>query len=107
MPRHPLRVPETFCALRAARANRLQNSFTLPLGSAIASIGLTISGGGGGCRSFFDLPLVLGLNAKEMTLLALPFLVGLLTLSTGRTHVLQGAVHLVIFAAFLFPSLIP
>jgi Ca2+:H+ antiporter len=53
------------------------------------------------------LPLVLGLSPKEMVLLALTFFVSLLTLSTGRTNVLQGAVHLMIFAAFLFLSLFP
>lgn len=99
-------LPETWAALRAARANRLQTSFNLALGSALASIGLTIPAVVG-VSIFLGLPLVLGLNAKEMTLLALTFLVGILTLSTGRTNVLQGAVHLMIFAAFLFLSLFP
>jgi Ca2+:H+ antiporter len=99
-------LPETWAAVRAARANRLQTSFNLALGSALASIGLTIPAVVG-VSIFLDLPLVLGLNAKEMTLLALTFFVGLLTLSTGRTNVLQGSVHLMIFAAFLFLSLFP
>jgi Ca2+:H+ antiporter len=99
-------LPETWAALRAARANRLQTSFNLAYGSALASIGLTIpvvvvAG------MALGLPLVLGLTAKELVLLALTFLVSVLTLDTGRTNVLQGAVHLVIFAAFLFLSLFP
>jgi alkanesulfonate monooxygenase SsuD/methylene tetrahydromethanopterin reductase-like flavin-dependent oxidoreductase (luciferase family) len=99
-------LPETWAALRAARANRLQTSFNLALGSALASIGLTIPAWVG-VSIALGLPLVLGLSSKEMVLLALTFIVGILTLSTGRTNVLQGTVHLMIFAAFLFLSLFP
>ena len=56
---------------------------------------------------WLDLPLVLGLQAKDMTLLALTFVVGAITLASGRTNLMQGAVHLVIFAAFLFLALVP
>jgi Ca2+:H+ antiporter len=48
------------------------------------------------------LPLTLGLAPKDMIMLALTFLVITVTLGTGRTHMMQGAVHLVIFGAFLF-----
>jgi Ca2+:H+ antiporter len=99
-------LPETWAALRAARANRLQTSFNLALGSALASIGLTIPAVVA-VSIGLGLPLVLGLSPKEMVLLALTFFVSLLTLSTGRTNVLQGAVHLMLFAAFLFLSLFP
>jgi Ca2+:H+ antiporter len=99
-------LPETWAALRAARANRLQTSFNLAYGSALASIGLTIPVVVIAAVTL-RLPLVLGLTAKEVVLLALTFLVSVLTLDTGRTNVLQGAVHLVIFAAFLFLSLFP
>ena len=51
--------------------------------------------------------LNLGLTAKEIVLLALTLLVGVITLGTGRTTVLQGIVHLVIFAAFLFLTAVP
>jgi Ca2+:H+ antiporter len=99
-------LPKTWAALRASRTNRLQTSFNLAYGSALASIGLTIPVVV--CFSIaLDLPLALGLSPKEQVLLMLSFLVSLLTLSTGRTNVLQGAVHLVIFAAFLFLSLFP
>jgi Ca2+:H+ antiporter len=99
-------MPETWAALRAARANRLQSSMNLAIGSALASIGLTVpvvvvaSIG-------FDLPLVLGLEPKEMALLAVTFVVSAVTLGTGRTYMMQGAVHLVLFAAFLFLALVP
>jgi Ca2+:H+ antiporter len=99
-------LPETWAALRAARANRLQTSFNLAYGSALASIGLTIPVVVG-VSVALGLPLVLGLTPKELVLLALTFMVSTLTLATGRTNVLQGTVHLVIFAAFLFLSLFP
>ena len=52
-------------------------------------------------------PLELGLGDKDRLLLALTLLFGVITLGTGRTTVLQGAVHLVIFAAFLFFAVVP
>jgi Ca2+:H+ antiporter len=55
----------------------------------------------------FDLPLSLGVDALGMTFLGLTFLLSILTIAIGRATVLQGAVHLVIFAAYLFLSLIP
>jgi Ca2+:H+ antiporter len=99
-------LPETWAAVRAARANRLQTSLNLALGSALASIGLTIPVVAM-ASVLLGLPLVLGLDAKELVLLALTFLVGSITLVSGRTHMLLGAVHLVIFAAFLFLALVP
>jgi len=99
-------LPETWAALRAARADRLQTSLNLALGSALASIGLTIPVVAI-ASIWFDLPLVLGIEPKETVLLLLSFLVGAITLATGRTHMMQGAVHLVIFAAYLFLALVP
>jgi Ca2+:H+ antiporter len=55
----------------------------------------------------FDLPLVLGLAPKDLALISLTFVVSTVTLGTGRTHMMQGAVHLVIVAAFLFLSIVP
>jgi Ca2+:H+ antiporter len=55
----------------------------------------------------FGLSLVLGLEPKDLVMLAITFLVTAVTLSTGRTHVMQGAVHLVLFAAFLFLAFVP
>jgi Ca2+:H+ antiporter len=99
-------LPETWAAVRAARANRLQTSMNLAVGSALASIGLTIPVVALAAIAF-ELPLVLGLEPKDLVMLTLTFLVSAVTLGTGRTHVMQGAVHLVIFAAFLFLALVP
>jgi Ca2+:H+ antiporter len=99
-------LPEGLAATRAAIDNRLQTSLNLSIGSALASIGLTIP-----AVAFvsivFDLPLSLGVDALGMTFLGLTFLLSILTIAIGRATVLQGAVHLVIFAAYLFLSLIP
>ena len=99
-------LPETWAAARAARANRLQTSMNLAIGSAVASIGLTIPAVVLASIAL-DLPLVLGLAPKDMLMLAVTFLVSTITLGTGRTHMMQGAVHLVIFAAFLFLAFVP
>jgi Ca2+:H+ antiporter len=99
-------LPETWAAVRAARSNRLQTSMNLAIGSALASIGLTIPVVAL-AAILFELPLVLGLDPKDLAMLALTFLVSTVTLGTGRTHIMQGAVHLVIFAAFLFLALVP
>jgi Ca2+:H+ antiporter len=99
-------LPEGLAALRAARANRLQTSLNLALGSALASIGLTIPAVAV-VSIVLHQPLALGLGEKDQILLALTLLVGVITLGTGRTTVLQGMVHLVIFAAFLFFAVVP
>jgi len=99
-------LPETWAALRAAQANRFQTSMNLAMGSALASIGLTIPAVVA-VSIVLGMPLVLGLSAREMVLLALTFLIGILTLGTGRTNLLQGSVHLMVFAAFLFLALFP
>jgi Ca2+:H+ antiporter len=99
-------LPETVAAVRAARADRLQTSMNLAIGSALASIGLTIPVVAL-TVILFPRPLVLGLDPKGLVMLALTFLVSTVTLGTGRTHLMQGAVHLVIFAAFLVLALVP
>lgn len=99
-------LPETWAAVRAARANRLQTSMNLALGSALASIGLTVPAVVG-AATFLGLPLVLGLEAKDLAMLVSSFIVAAITLGTGRTHLMQGAVHLVVFAAFLFLAFVP
>lgn len=99
-------LPEGLAALRAARANRLQTSLNLALGSALASIGLTIPVVAV-VSIVLGIPLELGLGGKDQVLLALTLLVGVITLGTGRTTVLQGIVHLVIFAVFLFFAVVP
>ena len=99
-------LPEGLAAVRAARANRLQTSLNLALGSALASIGLTIPAVPV-VSVVLRQPLELGLGDKDQVLLALTLLVGVITLGTGRTTVLQGIVHLVIFAVFLFFAVVP
>lgn len=99
-------LPETWAAVRAARANRLQTSMNLALGSALATIGLTVPAVVV-AASWLGLPLVLGLAPKEMALMAMTFLVSAITLGSGRTYLMQGAVHLVVFAAFVFLAFVP
>jgi Ca2+:H+ antiporter len=99
-------LPEGYAAVRAARRNRLQTSLNLTLGSALASIGFTIPAVAI-ISVFAGWTLVLGLDSKETVLLVLSLFVASLTLNTGRTTVLQGAVHLVIFAVYLFTVLVP
>jgi len=99
-------LPETWAAVRAARANRLQSSMNLAIGSALACIGLTVPAVVL-ASAVFGFPLVLGLEPKDIVLLALTFVVSGVTLGTGRTYMMQGAVHLVLFAAFLFLALVP
>jgi Ca2+:H+ antiporter len=99
-------LPEGFAALRNARADRLQTSLNLALGSALASIGLTIPVVAA-VSIVFGHPIHLGLQPKEIVLLALTLIVGVITLGTGRTTMLQGVIHLAIFAAFLFFAVVP
>ena len=99
-------LPESLAALRAARANRLQTSLNLALGSALATIGLTIPTVALVAIAF-GIPLSLGLDPKGTVLLALSLMVATLSLATGRTTVLQGVVHLVIFAVYLFTTIVP
>ncbi|ONI76062.1 ionic transporter y4hA [Actinosynnema sp. ALI-1.44] len=99
-------LPETFAAVRAARRDRMQTSLNLGYGSAMASIGLTIPAIAV-ASIWLDGPLVLGLGATQMVLLALTFVVGMLTVVPGRATRLQGGVHLALLAAFLFLAVNP
>lgn len=99
-------LPETGAAFKAAFRNRMQTSLNLALGSALATIGLTIPAVAAVAIAL-DVPLALGLPAKEIVLLTLTLLVSALTLAGGQATVLQGAVHLVLFADFLFLAIVP
>jgi Ca2+:H+ antiporter len=99
-------LPETWAAVRAALRNRMQISFNLALGSALATIGLTIPVVAA-TSIVLGLPLALGLPPKEVAMLALSLLLSSMTLTGGRATVLQGAVHLVVFAVFLFLETLP
>lgn len=99
-------LPETLAAVRAASRNRVQTSMNLALGSALASIGLTIPSVAV-ASIWLDGQLVLGLGSTELVLLALTVATTTLTLVIGRATLLQGTVHLVTFAAFLFLAVVP
>ena len=99
-------LPESLAALKTALADRLQLSLNLALGSALASIGLTIPAVAGFALAN-GWTLALGLDLKEEILLALSLLVATSSLGTGPTTVMQGAVHLVIFAVYLFTAIVP
>jgi Ca2+:H+ antiporter len=99
-------LPETWAALRSAIRNRMQASFNLALGSALATIGLTIPAVAATTLAL-GLRLELGLPPKEMVLLVLTLMISSMTLAGGRSTVLQGAVHLVLFAVFLFLAAVP
>jgi Ca2+:H+ antiporter len=99
-------LPESLAAVRAARANRLQTSLNLALGSALATIGLTIPAVTA-VSLYLELPLMLGLDPKGILLLALSLFIAALSVARGRTTVLHGAVHLVIFAAYLLVTVLP
>lgn len=99
-------LPEGLAAANAARADRVQTSLNLALGSALASIGLTIPT----VALIFVVmgePLILGLENKETIFLVLTLLVSSMSLAVGRTTILQGIVHLVIFASFVFFAISP
>jgi Ca2+:H+ antiporter len=99
-------LPEGMAAYRAAHANRLQTSLNLALGSALASIGLTIPAVTVVSLAL-GIPLALGLQPQNVVLLVLSLFAATITLATGRTTVLQGGVHMVIFGAFLVIAAVP
>jgi Ca2+:H+ antiporter len=99
-------LPETLAALRAARANRLQTSLNLALGSALASIGLTIPAVSA-VSLFLHRQLLLGIDLESTVLLVLSLFIVSIALRTGRTIVLHGIVLLVIFVVYLFTTVVP
>jgi len=93
-------APESLGAMRAALANDLQRSVNILLGSVLATIGLTIPA----VLTFGLLarkPIILGLDPVDMTLLSLSLVLSTMTFSSSRTNVLLGAVHLLLFFAYL------
>ncbi len=99
-------LPEGLSALRAARNNQLQSSLNLALGSALASIGLTIPAVAV-VSLITGLSLTLGIDIKSTVLFLLALFIILLSLRTGRTTLLQGVILLVIFAVYLFTTIVP
>ena len=99
-------LPETLAAVRNARRNRVQTSFNLAFGSAMASIGLTIPAIAV-ASIWLEGPLVLGLGSTQIVLLVISVLMAGLTVLPGRATVQEGGVHLVLFFAFLFLAINP
>jgi Ca2+:H+ antiporter len=99
-------LPESVAAIGAARNNELQKSINLALGSSLATIGLTIPAVAAVAYAL-NKQLVLGLNAQNTALLMLTFVLSMLTFGTGRTNILFGLVHLVVFAVFVFMVFVP
>ncbi len=99
-------LPEGMAAFKAARKNRLQTSLNLALGSALASIGLTIP-----AVAIVSIvtgySVTLGIDTKSTLLLILSLFTIMLSFGTGRTTVLQGVVLLVIFSVYLFTTIVP
>ncbi|WP_121067479.1 calcium:proton antiporter [Chachezhania antarctica] len=99
-------MPEGIASIRAAMGNRLQTSLNLALGSALASLCLTIP-----VVALISVAmgrhLVLGLEAEHIVLLVLTLLISTLSLAMGRTTIMQGGIHLVIFGAFITISAFP
>lgn len=99
-------LPETLAAVRAARQGRIQTSLNLAYGSAMASIGLTIPGIAL-ASIWIKGPLILGLGSTQLVLFALTVVISMLTVIPGRATRLQGEVHLVLLAAFVFLAIVP
>ena len=99
-------LPEGLAALSAARRDTLQTSLNLALGSSLATIGLTVPAVAV-VALVLKRDLVLGLDPQDSLLLGLTIVVSLLTFGTGRTNILYGFVHLVIFATFMFLVFVP
>jgi Ca2+:H+ antiporter len=99
-------LPETLAAVRNAARNRVQASLNLALGSAIASIGLTIPAIAI-ASIWLEGPLVLGLEPMQLVLLVITVVVGALTVLPGRATVQEGALHLILLGAFLFLAVNP
>jgi Ca2+:H+ antiporter len=99
-------LPESLAAIDAARRNELQKSINLALGSSLATIGLTIPAVAVAAWAL-DKTLVLGLDQRETVLLVMTLLLSMLTFGTGRTNILFGLVHMLVFAVFVFMVFVP
>jgi Ca2+:H+ antiporter len=99
-------LPETLAAMRAAKRGRMQISLNLALGSAMASIGLTIPAIAV-ASIWLPVPLHLGLDGMHIVLFVLTSVIAVLTVVPGRATVLQAGVHLAILAAYLFLAVSP
>lgn len=99
-------LPEAIAAIKAAAKNKLQTSLNLAFGSALASIGLTIPTIAI-VSLLTDMKITLGLNSLSTILITIAVFINTLSLSNGRTNILQGVVLLVLFATYLFTTIVP
>lgn len=99
-------LPEGIAAYNAARKNRLQTSLNLALGSALAGIGLTIPAVAI-VAMITGMTITLGIDMKATVLLLLSLFTIMLSLATGKTNMMQGVVLIVIFATYLFTTILP
>jgi Ca2+:H+ antiporter len=99
-------LPESAAAIRAASRNRLQSSLNLALGSAVASIGLTVPIVAV-VSEWIGQPLEVGISMSSSVLMVLGFMVAMITYGTGRTNLLSGIVHLVLLATYIFTIFAP
>ncbi|MDL2401845.1 calcium:proton antiporter [Rhizobium mayense] len=93
-------TPEAISAVRAAAANHLQRSINIFLGSVLSTIGITVPAMLA-VSYIFAHPVTLGLEGSDLVMLILTLAVSIITFASGRTHVMQGAVHLVLFVAYV------
>jgi Ca2+:H+ antiporter len=93
-------APESIGAMKAALANQMQRAVNIFLGSVLATIGLTIPAVLI-LNHLIDRPIVLGVEHADLALLMLTLVVSIITFTSGRTNMLQGVVHLVLFAAYV------
>jgi len=99
-------APESITAVRAARRDVLQKSLNVALGSSLATIGLTVPAVAV-TNVVLGKQLALGLSGRDTLLLALTLFLSVLTFGTGRTNILSGLIHLLVFATFVFLIFIP
>jgi len=99
-------LPECVAAVQSARRDELQKSINLALGSSLATIGMTVPAVAA-MSIMLGQQLVLGLDGKAILLLNVTLLISVLTFGTGRTNILHGFIHLVIFGTFLFLTFVP
>jgi Ca2+:H+ antiporter len=93
-------APESIGAVKAALANQMQRAVNIFLGSVLATIGLTIPSVLV-INHLIDRPIVLGVEHADLALLILTLAVSMITFTSGRTNMLQGVIHLVLFAAYV------
>ncbi|MFG1480310.1 ionic transporter [Xanthobacter sp. V4C-4] len=101
-----LLLPEGISAVRAASRNHLQHSLNIALGSALASIALTIPAMAA-ISMMLGLPMVLGLDPEDRTMMVLTFVLSILSFGTGRTNALNGVVHLILFGMYVMLTFVP